>query len=115
MKQIHWRIAGLIALVICGVMAWVGKDWSVIRESSTWFMLYWAVFFVALVVVLYCVLLDLRYIRAEYAVAKRDLFQETLGDEEFRRVLRQAQAEKKAREEANGNGQDIKQKGPEEE
>jgi len=61
-------------------------------EMSPWlFLAYWAVFLLLFLVMLYCVLLDLRFIRAERAIMERELFRETLGDEEFRRALREAQ------------------------
>ena len=93
-KQIHWRILGAVALATCGGLAWFGSEWSVVRQSPGAFMAYWAVILVSFIVVVYCVLLDLRYIRAQYAIDRRDLFNETLGDEEFRKVLRAAQEEK---------------------
>jgi hypothetical protein len=42
-------------------------------------------------VTLVCALLDLRYIRMRHAMAEREVFRQTLGDEAFRRALRAAQ------------------------
>jgi hypothetical protein len=39
---------------------------------------------------MYVVLLDIRYIRLVYRLGQRDIFQHTLGSEEFRRALREA-------------------------
>jgi hypothetical protein len=50
---------------------------------------------------LYCVLRDLRYIRAEQAVMQREVFRETLGDEEFRRALREAHTKGTRKENAD--------------
>ena len=102
LKQIHWRVAGGVALAVCAAMAWWGTKWDALRESPALFLFYWAVFFAAFAVVLYCVVLDLRYIRLEYVVENRDIFKETLGDEEFRRALREAQL-KKAQEQQQAN------------
>ena len=43
-----------------------------------------------------CAVLDLRYIRAEYAIGKRQLYEDTLGDAEFRRALIEAQRQYRA-------------------
>jgi hypothetical protein len=53
--------------------------------------LYWGLFLVLLVVALYMVLLDVRYIRLQYLLARREIFQETLGDPTFRSALRDAE------------------------
>jgi hypothetical protein len=48
---------------------------------------YWGIFFLSLLVTLYMVLLDLRYIRLMYVREEKDLFEDTLGSEEFRQAL----------------------------
>ncbi len=48
---------------------------------------YWGCFFLALLVTLYMVLLDFRYIRLMYLHGERQLFEETLGSEDFRKAL----------------------------
>lgn len=50
-------------------------------------VVYWGVFFLSLLVTMYMVLLDLRYIRLMYVREEKGLFEDTLGSEEFRRAL----------------------------
>ncbi|MBL7644575.1 MAG: hypothetical protein JNK74_00155 [Candidatus Hydrogenedentes bacterium] len=52
---------------------------------------YWGLFLVSLLVALYMALLDLRYIRMQYSLGEKELFEDTLGSEEFRAALRKAQ------------------------
>ena len=105
-QQRHWRITGAIALAACGGMALYGVNLKATDVASWYFLAYWGLFFVLFLVVLYCVLLDLRYIRAEHAVWQREVFNETLGDEEFRRALREAQA-RDVRKERAGSERDA--------
>lgn len=102
-RQRHWRIVGGICLTGCGVMAVYGVNLKVTEIAPWLFLGYWGLFLVLFLIVLYCVLLDLRYIRAEHAIWQREVFNETLGDEEFRRALKEAQAKsnRKGPEEAN--------------
>ena len=58
-----------------------------------WMIVYWSVFSLFLIAALVCVFLDMRYIRLEYALGKRDIFESTIGEEQFRQALRQAQRE----------------------
>ena len=67
------------------------RDWA--DSTLNAFVIYWGIVVVLLVVAVYCALIDLRYVRAQYAVAKRDMFRETLGEESFRKDLRAAQEE----------------------
>ena len=48
------------------------------------------------VAAIWCALLDLRYIRVQMAVEERELYRQTLGDEAFRKALREAQEEQAA-------------------
>jgi len=88
--QKRWRIVGGVTVAICAVMAGLGVEMQILRNSSTLFLVYWGVFALLFFVTLYIVLLDLRYIRAEHAIAQRDLFYQTLGDQEFREALKDA-------------------------
>lgn len=106
LRQAHWRIVGGVCLACCGIMALYGARLKA-TEIAPWFFLgYWGLFLVFFLVVLYCVLLDLRYIRAEHAIWQREVFKETLGDKEFRRALRSAQMKTTNRKEGTdaGNG-----------
>jgi len=93
--QKRWRIAGGITIGICALMAWFGVDMNMLRESRLIFLIYWGVFALLFFVTLYIVALDIRYIRAQHAIAQRDLFHQTLGEEEFREALRDAIKETK--------------------
>ena len=90
-KQQHWRIAGGIVILACTMMAIGGlrKDWA--GSTLNAFITYWGIVVALLVAAVYCALVDLRYVRAQYAAAKREVFRETLGEESFRKDLRAAQ------------------------
>ena len=98
LTQERWRIAGGICLGGAALMAVLGVKVSALRylftESVPLFVLYWAGFLVLLFLSLFIALLDFRYIRLQYTVAKRDLFKQTLGDEALREALNKALAEK---------------------
>ncbi len=92
-----WRPLGIICIFICAVMAWYGVQ-TLNAEQSMWHMLfYWGAFLAFLVLAMLSVLFDVRYIRMQYAMARRKIFEDTLGDEDFRRQLR-ANQEKKHRD-----------------
>lgn len=86
LTQRGWRVLGLITLTGAGAMA-IGGMWVRAADSRIVFAVYWTVFTGLIVITLYTVLLDLRYIRLLYTSGKRDIFNETLGSEEFRRSL----------------------------
>jgi hypothetical protein len=85
-----WRLVGAGALGLCALMAWHGtRNLSVVQPL--WYLAaYWGIFLLSLLVAMYVVLLDIRYIRLVYRLGQRDIFQHTLGSEEFRRALREA-------------------------
>lgn len=86
--QSRWRIVGGVCIAVAGLMAWFGAASPSIRGSLVVFAVYWSVFAVVFMVAIAMVLLDLRYIRLQYQLGKREIFLDTLGDEEFRRVLK---------------------------
>lgn len=88
--QKRWRIAGGITIAVCAAMAGLGINMPILHDSKPFFFIYWGVFTLLFFVTLYIVALDLRYIRAQHAIAARDLFQDTLGDREFRQALNEA-------------------------
>jgi TRAP-type C4-dicarboxylate transport system permease small subunit len=97
-QQKHWRIGGLLCLGGCAALAYGG---TVIAWPTwpVWAMLtYWGLFLLLLLLTFYTALLDIRFIRAEYAVMKRELFKQTLGDEELRKAL--IEGERRERERA---------------
>ena len=99
LNQKTWRVAGGVCIACCAFMAWFGSDmWfgtdDSIQDANILLMVvYWTVFTLFLVGALGCVWLDMRYIRLEYAVGKRAIFESTIGEEQFREALRQAQHE----------------------
>lgn len=78
-------------------MAWFGARLDALRSTPVLGLIYWGGFLVLFLAALYCAFLDLRYIRAERAIAERQIFRETLGEASFRKSLRAAQ-EKSSRE-----------------
>lgn len=91
LTQKTWRIVGALSLSLAGGMAWFGAKMDIQAYSPIFLMVYWAIFLLALLVTFYMVLLDIRYIRLSYLQDERDLFLETLGDEELRQTLRDLQ------------------------
>jgi hypothetical protein len=90
LTQSTWRRAGAVTILACAAMAWYGVKWPALRQSLVFFVIYWGVFLLLLAVSLYIVVLDIRCIRMQYAVGKREVFRQTIGSEEFRRALREA-------------------------
>ena len=72
-------------------MAWSGTRPGVTSLDPVYQIAYWGLFLVALLVALYMALLDLRYIRMQYSLGEKELFEDTLGSEEFRAALRKTQ------------------------
>jgi len=103
--QPKWRKYGLMCIGGAALMAWGGVGWQPLRESVLFFFLYWGAFFCLFLAAVYIAILDIRYVRMEYAIAKRELFKDTLGDEKFRQALRQSVAEAEAnKKKTDGNG-----------
>ncbi|MFO7975348.1 MAG: hypothetical protein R6V12_12015 [Candidatus Hydrogenedentota bacterium] len=98
--QTKWRIAGGVAIAVSALLAYGGLYWDFPRQSLTHFIVYWLLFFLFFIAALLLAIWDLRYIRAQYRVDERELFHQTLGDEDFRKRLREA--ERRTREK-NGN------------
>ena len=68
-------------------MAWYGVKPGVVNLGWPLLGVYWGVFVLSLLVTLYMVLLDFRYIRLLYVQGEKQLYEETLGSDEFRRAL----------------------------
>jgi hypothetical protein len=88
--QKRWRIVGAVTIAICAAMAGLGVNIQLLHDSKPLFFVYWGVFALLFFLTLYIIVLDLRYIRAQHAIATRDLFQNTIGDREFRQELNEA-------------------------
>ena len=103
-SQKTWRITGGAAIAVCAAMT-VFSSWIVAPGVPPMVMLfYWSIWFLFLLVALFCVLLDIRHIRAQFSVSQRSLFHETLGEESFRAALIQAQKEWQEEQAAQKNG-----------
>lgn len=68
-------------------MAWYGVKPAVLGLGWPRLGVYWGIFLLSLLVTFYMVLLDFRYIRVLYAQGEKELYEETLGSEDFRRAL----------------------------
>ena len=90
MNQRTWRIIGGVCILACGFMAWYGADFFDPPRSPAFLAGYWGMFVLLLIVAMYMVVLDMRYIRLEYQLGRRDIYHETLGDEGLRKTLRDA-------------------------
>ncbi len=88
-------MVGAVSIGVCALMAWGGVRLESVRESPVLFWIYWGVFFVLFMVTLYIVLVDIRFIRVQQALALREAFRDTLGDKQFRSALRDALSESK--------------------
>ena len=82
-------------------MAWYGSQRGFLENDPTYLMVYWGVFVLLIVTAIYMALIDIRYIRMEYKMGERALFEDTLGEESFREELRQARGDS-----GNGAGED---------
>lgn len=85
--QRQWRSVGAGAILGAAAMAWYGQYLAQERVSFVFQAIYWAVFLLLLLIALYVVLLDIRYIRLQYAIERRDAFLRTLGSEELRKAV----------------------------
>jgi len=93
LTQSGWRKAGIGTLAMSMIMAGVGTRLPSLNRSPLVFFGYWGVFALFLLASVAIALLDLRYIRAQYAMGRREAFRQTLGDESFRASLRKASRE----------------------
>lgn len=91
--QRRWR-AVCSVLIVCVVgMALYGVQEGFFADRPLYALVYWAVFLLLLAAIFFIVILDIRYIRLQYAVEKRELLRQTMGDETFRKALISAQRE----------------------
>jgi len=101
LTQSGWRKIGATTIVCSALMAWFGTRPGAFEESALYLIVYWAIFVVLLLCSLFIAVLDIQYIRMQYAIGKRELFRQTLGSEELRKALRKGTAVRKG---AGGNG-----------
>jgi membrane protein YdbS with pleckstrin-like domain len=93
--QRTWRTIGALALAGCALMAWyTARHAHAAAQGGPFWIVFAIVFLALLATTLYMTLIDIRYIRLQYKIAERELFRDTLGNEDFREQVRQAQARK---------------------
>jgi hypothetical protein len=101
LSRTAWRRWGAIALVCAGGLAVYAAVGNVLRDTAVhvvrilgappndlpepsngfaFILLYWLAFGLAILIALYCALLDLRFIRLEYAAAQRALLYQSFRD-----------------------------------
>lgn len=90
-NQRQWRKAGALSIAACALLAWVGATRNFFLDSPLIGILYWGAFLVLMALTFLIVWLDIRYIRLQYALERRNVFRETLGEEQFRKELLKAQ------------------------
>ena len=90
--QRTWRIAGGLSIAAAAFMAWYGSEHATRGHSIVFLVVYWGIFLLLLLFALYMVLIDVRYIRLQYELGRREIFRRTLGSEEFRRSLQETEA-----------------------
>lgn len=94
LTQTTWRITGLLSLGCAAVLAWNGASAGP-GNPLWWLVVYWGSFVLCLLIAMYCALLDLKYIRLQYFLQERQIFEETLGNPEFREAIVRAQRERR--------------------
>ncbi|MDQ1256299.1 MAG: hypothetical protein QG656_895, partial [Candidatus Hydrogenedentes bacterium] len=77
------------------LMAWKGADIGFERPSLLFLLGYWTLFLALLIAAGYTAVLDVRYIRLQYQLGRREVFLQTLGNEEFRKLVRAARSEER--------------------
>ena len=97
-SQRTWRKIGVVALLLAGLFAWYAPAQLEGERSVVFLCGYFGLFTVFLLAAFYAVILDIQYIRLQYVLAQREVFNETLGSEAFRNEIRQAHAKKTAHE-----------------
>jgi len=89
-RQRTWRITAAVAIGLAAFMAWLGSEWTALRESWMLLMAYWSVFFALFVLAMLIVWLDLRYIRLLYVLEERKILRDTLDETAFRKDLQRS-------------------------
>jgi hypothetical protein len=102
-SQRHWRTTGMVTLGVACLMAWYGSRRGFLENEPTYLMAYWGIFALFIVIAVYMALIDIRYIRMEYKMGERALFEDTLGEESFREELRKARGHSGDTDDKNGS------------
>ena len=97
-RLLSHRPRRIIATVLLAVI--VGINFT--QEDLAAFFVYWGIFFLLFMVLIVVTYIDLKAIRASYAVAEREIFKSTLGSEEMRQMLKKLDEELKRAESQKG-------------
>ncbi len=106
-KQNQWRAIASATVICAALMAWYAVRSEILYDSAAHFLslfsndvnraavgtsvffciAYWGVFSLLIFVSLYVAALDIRYIRLQYVLGKREILKGTIDDTEFRDTL----------------------------
>lgn len=87
LTQNTWRMIGGVAIFAAALMAWNGAEELDAGHTKVYLLVYWGLFLVLLITAVYMAILDLRYIKLQYLIGQRELFQKTVDDDMFREAL----------------------------
>ena len=115
LKQSTWRKVGAACIILATLMALYAVPGDVLRDSvihlaqfisgeatgdvepgrpALFCLLYWAVFALLICLALYLAMVDMRFIRLQYALEKKKLFQESMSEDFLDPVSAEALASK---------------------
>lgn len=110
LQQKHWRWAGAVCLLVALALAAIAVTTPILRDSMIAvallffdgtsditpayplfaYIVYWGIFTLSILLAIYMVMLDVRYIRLDYAVTKRAIMKESWEHEDFRKATQAA-------------------------
>jgi len=88
----------MVTIAACALLAYFGAANGFFLGAPVACVLYWGLFLILMVATFFIVWLDIRYIRLQYALDRRKVFRETIGNEEFRKALLEDGDEKRGEE-----------------
>ncbi len=74
-------------------MTWYGTHYGPLMGNVLVTAVYWGIVIFLIAATFFLVLLDIRFIRLQYALERRNLYKETLGSEQFRDSLMKGKQE----------------------
>ena len=115
LTQARWRLLGSLTIGGSLLMAAYAVSTDILRESALYFVsiaydearesadtqaasghfVFWGLFVFLILASVYLAMLDMRYIRLQYLLQKREIFGQTLGDSAFRESLLDAERRKR--------------------
>ena len=103
LTQKRWRMVGTASLIgSAGMLMYALRNGAPYGPVPCP-IVYWGVFVLLVLAALFTALLDIRYNLVRYTMAKREVFREILGEESFRRSLREGYARMQEHED-DGDG-----------